>query len=133
MINEILNDRSEKEIYITPAFLMSIHKRSVLPTNTYFAFHMFNSLYKLGTEVECACDVPGVAALAATNGKRSVLVMANTNNKTVEFDLECLGVDFTDADVLRISKAYRYTLTGETVQNGKFKLPPYGCAELKFY
>ena len=104
-----------------------------LPTNSYFVFHMFNTLYRLGTEVQCSCDVPGVYALAATNGKRSALVIANTNNQRVNFDLECLGVDFTDADVHRISKAYRYTLTGEQVQNGAFSIPPYGCVEIRFY
>jgi hypothetical protein len=104
-----------------------------LPTNTYFAFHMFNTLYRLGTEVTCLCDVPGVYALAATNAKRSALVLANTNNKSVNFNLECLGVDFTDAEVHRISKAYRYTLTGERVKNGQFSIPPYGCVEIRFY
>ena len=106
---------------------------TLMPTNSYFAFHMFNTLYRLETEVACTCDVPGVYALAATNGKRSALVLANTNNKPVTFDLECLGVDFTDADVHKISRAYRYSLTGERVKNGKFTLSSYSCAEIRFY
>ena len=106
---------------------------TLMPTNSYFVFHMLNTLYRLGTEVACSCDVPGAYALAATNGKRSALVMANTGSKTVTLDLECLGVDFTDADVHRISKAYRYTLTGEQLQNGAFSIPPYGSVEIRFY
>lgn len=109
------------------------NSETLMPTNSYFVFHMFNTLYRLGLEVECTCDVPGVYALAATNGKRSALVLANTSDKTLTFDLECLGVDFTDADVIRISKAYRYSLTGECVKNGKMKLTPYACAEIRFY
>ena len=105
---------------------------TLLPINTYFAFHMFNTLYRLGTEVECVCDVPGVYALAATNGKRSSLVLANTNGKAVNLDLECLGVDFTDSDVHRISKAYRYSRTGEQLQNGELKIASYGCVEIRF-
>lgn len=109
------------------------NSETLLPTNSYFVFHMFNTLYRLGTEVACTCDVPGVYALAATNGKRSALVLANTCNKPVTVDLECLGVDYSDTEVRRISKAYRYTPTGERVQNGQFKLLSYTCAEIRFY
>ena len=103
------------------------------PTNTYFAFHMFNDLYKLGTEVVSSSDLDTISTLAATNGKRSVLVIANTEPKAVEVDLSLVGVDLAEAEILRIDSIYRYSPTGETVKNGKILMPPYGCAELRFY
>ncbi len=103
------------------------------PTNTYFAFHMFNDLYKLGTEIVSSSDLDTIYTLAATNGKRSVLVIANTEPKAVEVDLSLIGVDLAEAEILRIDSIYRYSPTGEAVKNGKITLPPYGCAELRFY
>ena len=104
-----------------------------MPNHTYFVFHMFNSLYKLGTEVDSASDDSAVYVGAAANEKRAALVMANTKAEAVEVELSVLGADFTDADVLRIDRLYRYTLTGEQVKDGKITLPPYGCAEIRFY
>lgn len=119
---------------ITPTpFAGFFNSETQLPTNTYFTFHMFNTLYRLGTEVFCTCDVPGIHALAATDGKRSALVLVNTGKRTVVADLECLGVDPANTDILKISKAYRYTLTGERIKNGQLSLPPYGCTEIRFY
>lgn len=102
------------------------------PTNTYFAFQMFNSLYKLGTEVLSDCDCDQVYALAATNDKRNSLVIANTSDKRVEVELAFSGVDLKDAELFRLDTIYRYTPTGETIQNS-ISLPAYGCAELRFY
>ena len=103
------------------------------PTNTYFAFHIFNTLYKLGTEVDCSSDSGTVYALAATNGKRSALAIANTSPYSVDADLSITGADLADAEILRIDSIYRYSPTGETVKNDKITMPPYGCAILRFY
>ena len=103
------------------------------PTNTYFAFHMFNSLYKLGNEVETISDTNAVYALAATNGKRSSLVLSNPAATSAEVELSLSGVEAADAEVFRLDHTYRYTPTGETVKGNRFVLPPYGCAELRFY
>ena len=103
------------------------------PTNTYFSFHMFNKLYTLENEVSCISDVPSIYAIAATNGKRSVLVLANPEPKPVTLDLELAGANEADAEILRIDSIYRYSPTGESLKNGKFTLPAYGCAEIRFY
>jgi hypothetical protein len=103
------------------------------PTNTYFAFHMFNSLYKLGDEVESSSDTDTVYVAAATNGKRSSIAIANTAETDVEVDLELLGVDMADAEIFRLDKIYRYTPTGETIKNNKIALPAYSCTEIRFY
>ena len=103
------------------------------PNNTYFIFHMFNALYQLKSEVKCKIDSEDVYAMAASNGKRSVLVIANTANESIEIDLALSGVDLADAEVLRIDGVYRYTLTGERIKENKLTLPAYGCAEIRFY
>ena len=103
------------------------------PTNTYFAFHIFNDLYKLGTEVKTDSDHPQVYPLAATNGKRSVLAISNTGNAPATVELQLLGMDLEDAEILRLDSVYRYSPTGERITNGKLTIPPYGCVELRFY
>ena len=103
------------------------------PNNTYWVFHMFNALYKLGGQVACESDDEDVYTAAATNGKRSTLVIANTKNEQVEIDLALCGVALSDVEVLRIDSIYRYTLTGERIKDGKIILPPYGCAQLRFW
>ena len=103
------------------------------PTNTYFAFHMFNDLYKLGSEVACECDDSAIYAIAATNGKRSALVISNDKNNTVEIDLELMGVDAADAEIFRIDDTYRYSPTGEKIKDGKITVKPYSCVEIRFY
>jgi len=103
------------------------------PNNTYFVFHMFNSLYKLGDEVSCTCDDTDVYTMAATNGKRSVIVIANTSGEAKELELAVSGADNTDAEVLRIDGVYRYTLTGEKIKDGKITVPAYGCVEIRFW
>ncbi len=53
------------------------------PFCAYYAFAAFGELYDLGAETECACDAPGVYAIAATGrGKRAVMI-ANTNESNV--------------------------------------------------
>jgi len=103
------------------------------PNNTYWVFHMFNALYKLGTEAMCESDDDAVYTAAATNGKRSDLVIANTKNESVEITLALEGVSTEEAEVLRIDGTYRYTLTGERIKESKITLPPFGCAEIRFY
>ncbi len=102
------------------------------PNNTYFVFHMFNSLYKLGNEVECKSDDEDVYALAAT-GKRSVIVIANTKREPIEIELDILGAELSDAEILKIDGIYRYTPTGEVIKDGKINIPALGCAEIRFY
>jgi hypothetical protein len=95
--------------------------------------HRFNALYKRGTEVENSSDDTAVSVGAAANEKRAALVLANTKAEAVEVELDLAGVALDDLDVLRIDRVYRYTLTGEKIKEGKITLPPYGCAEIRFY
>ena len=101
------------------------------PNNTYFTFHMFNSLYKLGDEVECKSDDGEIYALAATNGKRCALVIANTKCEDVELDLSLSGADGLEAEILRIDGVYRYTPTGAKLGE-TLPIPANGCVEIRF-
>ena len=109
--------------------LFSVDTRK--PTNTYFAFHMFNSLYKLGNEVMCEGEDEDVYSIAATNEKRSAIVIANTKCENIEIELDLSGVDTETAEILRIDDVYKYTLTGEILKN-KITIPANGCCEIRF-
>lgn len=103
------------------------------PNNTYWGFHMFNALYKLGDQVACSSDDNAVYALAARNDKRASLVIANTAGETKEIELSLVGVADKEIEVMRIDNVYRYTLTGERIKNSKLTVPAYGCVELRFF
>ena len=102
------------------------------PSNVYYAFKAFGELYALGNEVECKSDDEDVYALAAT-GKRSVIVIANTKREPIEIELDILGAELSDAEILKIDGIYRYTPTGEVIKDGKINIPALGCAEIRFY
>ena len=53
-------------------------------TPTYYSFKTFNSLYKLGSEVECDYDNSKIAVLAAGNGKAGALIAANNKDVPVK-------------------------------------------------
>jgi two-component system chemotaxis sensor kinase CheA len=50
-----------------------------------------------------------------------------------EVEIEALGVDLKNAEVLMISSVYNYTPTGIDISDGKLRLPRYSCAEIRFY
>ena len=63
-----------------------------LPFPTYYAFMAFNELYRLGTEVEHSLtDVGGIYALAASNGKRGAIMIANPTENDVPLELHAEG------------------------------------------
>ena len=52
------------------------------PFCTYYSFKAFGNLYRLGTQVEAECDVKDVYVLAATDGERRGILIANTGKDT---------------------------------------------------
>ena len=70
---------------------------SVFPA--YYAFDGFNRLYKLGSEAELKCDSEYLPALAATDGKTGLILIANEEDKPLEYKLETTG-DYTMKKVL---------------------------------
>ena len=53
-----------------------------LPFCTYYGLKAFGELYVMGTQIECSVDNPAVYALAATDGKKTGILIANTGDDT---------------------------------------------------
>ena len=64
------------------------------PTYAYYAFAAFNRLYRLGDQVALTSDTDGVYAVAATNGKKSAIMIANLTGEQLPVEIE--GVELTD-------------------------------------
>jgi hypothetical protein len=92
---------------------------------------MFNSLYRLGTEVKTECDQEQLFVGSAVKGRRAALVMANTLGETLRVRLELGGFSTEDVEILRIDEEHRYTLTGEDLSDGFVDMSPYSCVEIR--
>lgn len=103
------------------------------PYRTYYAFSMFNALYRLKNQVAVTQSGENLCALAAADGGKASLVLANPADtpRTVALDLS--GFDADEVQIFRVDEVNRYTLTGETLDGGTITLPPYGCAEIKLW
>ena len=74
-----------------PLFNPISHK----PIHGYYSMVAFNTLYKLGSQVELSCDVAGVYALCATDGNKTALLISNISGN--QLDLDIVGVDLSSA------------------------------------
>jgi hypothetical protein len=76
------------------------------PLCTYYSFVAFGRLYALGTQVktEVLCDESGLYAIAATNGRKNALMIANCTGKAQELSLE--GIDLSDARIYMIDRRH---------------------------
>ena len=74
-----------------PLFDIKTHK----PIHAYYALVAFNILYKLGWQVECESDNGRLYALAASNGVKNAMLLANLTGNAEEISIE--GADLTDA------------------------------------
>ena len=88
-----------------PLFDIKTHK----PIHAYYALVAFNQLYKLGNQVESECDVDRLYTLAASNGKRNALLLANLTGKNQELKIE--GIDLTDARIYELSDSGKLAWT----------------------
>ena len=110
-----------------------INPDSGYPYRTYYAFSMFNTLYRLGSCVYSQSDDEHVFVGAASQGRAASVVVANTNRDDVVLNLDIAGFDTENVQVLRIDEENRYTLTGEDFSDGKLTLPAMGCIEIKLF
>ena len=74
-----------------PLFNPITHK----PIQGYYSMVAFNTLYRLGTQVESESDVKGLYTLAAYDGKKGAILLSNLSGKVVDLNIE--GVDLTNA------------------------------------
>ena len=103
------------------------------PYRNYYAFMMFNSLYKLGNLAYTKLDNDNIFAKAAVDEKRAAIVITNPNGEPVDVKLDLVGFNASEIQVLRVDEENRYTFTGEEIVNGTLTLPEYGCVELKLF
>lgn len=67
----------------------------------YYAFKAFGELYSLGNEAECNCCDEGVYSLAATNGDKKMLIIANKNSdKLIQTNIKGFNVHLIDQEHL---------------------------------
>ncbi len=103
------------------------------PYRTYYAFMMFNGLYQLKNMVSTKTSDERVFALSAIDGRKGEIVIANTNNETIQVKFDIKGFDIDEVQILRIDEENRYTLTGENIKNGVIDIPAHGCVEIKLW
>ena len=65
------------------------------PTYAYYAMVAFNHLYRLGDQVKLTSDTEGIYAVAATDGKKKAIMVANLTGESQP--LEIVGADLSDA------------------------------------
>ena len=103
------------------------------PYRNYYAFTMFNSLYRLGNAVSVQSSNDHIFVQAARSGAKAAIVIANPTADDAELTLALSGFDATDVQILRIDEGNRSTLTGETLSRGKLLLPAAGCVEIRLW
>ena len=74
-----------------PLFNPITHK----PIHGYYSMVAFNTLYRLGTQVEALSDTPELYTLVASDGKSHAMLISNLTGKTQ--DLNITGVDLAAA------------------------------------
>ena len=74
-----------------PLFSVFTHK----PHHAYYSMVAFNSLYKLGMQMEAQSDTENLYVLTASNGNRNAMMIVNLTGETQELTFD--GVDFADA------------------------------------
>ena len=67
------------------------------PAQAYYDMVAFNTLYKLGNQVEATSDAEKLHVLAASNGKKSALLISNLTEATQKLEIE--GVDLESARI----------------------------------
>jgi len=94
-------------------------------TTAYYAFPMFNELYKLGTAVEVISNVPNAHVCAAKNGDEAAIVMTSYNDDDSTearfLSLEMAGFSAengTEAEIYLLDAAHDLTLMQRTVFYG---------------
>jgi hypothetical protein len=103
------------------------------PYRNYYSFTMFNSLYKLGNQVQAISEDKNVFVGAAANGKKASVILTNLNEDEVTIDLDLANFEYSEVMVIRNDKKTRHTLTGETIDSGTIKIPANGSVEIKFW
>jgi len=69
--------------------------RTKKPIQAYYAMVAFNTLYRLGNQVELTCDEERLYTVAASDGVHHAIMLSNLTGQTQELNFQ--GVDFQNA------------------------------------
>jgi hypothetical protein len=116
---------------LSSAYAGLFNSETYKPRLTYYAFMMFNQAHKLQNEVETKSDNENIFVCGAKKDGKAVLLISNIGG-AAEIEIEALGVNMKDAELLMISDVYSYSPTGIDISNGKLTLPRGSCAEIRF-
>lgn len=96
-----------------PLFDIKTHK----PIHAYYSLVAFNQLYKLGKQIETKCDVDRLYVLAASDGKRHALMLANLTGKTQPLYID--GIDLENARFYTIGEpgTLAWTPNADAIEN----------------
>lgn len=96
-----------------PLFDIKTHK----PIHAYYSLVAFNQLYKLGKQIETKCDVDRLYVLAASDGKRHALMLANLTGKTQSLSID--GIDLENARFYTIGEpgTLAWTPNADAIEN----------------
>ena len=96
-----------------PLFDIRTHK----PIHAYYSLAAFNRLYRLGSQAALECDTEDLYAVAATNGRKHAVMIANLTGKSQSLTLE--GIDLSDARyyVIDNERLLSWTPHAETIEN----------------
>ena len=104
------------------------------PYLAYYAFRMFNDAYQLKNEVFTTCeDEEHYPLCGASDGKKHVLLFANSLDTPVTIELELIGVSVEDAEIILLNNEFRYSNSGWKIKDGKLDIPPETCVEIRFF
>lgn len=109
-----------------------INPDSGYPYRTYYAFMMYNTLYKLKNSVATQSSDSHVFVGAGVSGRKAAIVISNVNDESVHIKTYIEGFDITDIQVCRVDEGHRYTVTGEEDIN-EIVIPAHGCIEIKLW
>ncbi len=70
------------------------------PSQAYYDMVAFNTLYKLGTEIEAVSDTEKLHVLAASNGKKNALLISNLTENTQQLSIEGIELDNARVSVI---------------------------------
>ena len=98
---------------------------------TYYAFKSFNEAYKLGFEALSESSNDDVFVLAAKNDENGVILIANTSDTSLTLDIETIGADINQGNVIMTDDEYLYTFVGNVIKNNKLTIKEYSCIEIR--
>ena len=71
-----------------PDYAACFDVKRKLPHQTYYALTAFNTLYRLGTQVESVCDTEGLYVASASDGAHHALLISNLSGETHTLEIK---------------------------------------------